>query len=352
MSRAALVAAVAVLLSAPAVQADTLWDRVLAGPTEKVEPGHRPAPPADLDEYGVQMWWGDYHALRLARRRTELGGLGHPGIYFLQKALLGYERAIAADPTKAAPHLRLAEVLYGNCLFNNGRCAGMREADVRAKVLHHWDEFERLAPRDPRLQEIWQARALEYTKLATDDGLKKALIDYERICNAGLDTMTAHDAGIIASNRAEIHMMMGQMREATIWYKRALDFEMDSDWGFGLAVAYDRDGQGMRARETMRAYLTKSALSQFVGALEQGSLFFVPKGEVYYYFGLMHEILGNYDLAISAYQRFIASGAHPQFDARARANIASLRNKMGNGWHPPRGRDWSRRWYIEGVRQR
>ena len=354
MSRAALIAAAAaaVLLCARAARADNIWERALEGPTQSARP-HRPTPPRELDEYGKQMWWGDYHALRLAQKRVDLTGLSRPGMYYLQKAILGYERAIKADPTKAAPHLRLAEVLYGNCLALDRHCGVMRPEDVRATVLHHWEEFERLAPKDPRLQRIWRSRSLEYTKLATDEGLKKALGDYTKLCDTiDLDQLDPDEAGRVTSNRAEVHMMLGQMPEAITWYKRALDFSINADWGFGLAVAYDRDGQGMRAREMMRSYLTKSTLSQFVGALEQGSLFFVPKGEVYYYFALMHEELGNYDLAISAYRRFIDSHAHPQFEPRARDNIAHLRKKMGSGWHPPRGREWSRLWYIKGYGRR
>ncbi len=353
MSRAALVAAVAVLLSAPAARADNIWERALQGPVEETKP-HRPAPPPELDEYGKQMWWGDYHALRLEQKRTEMPIMTRAGLYYLQKAILGYQRAIKADPSKAAPHLRLAELLYGTCLQNRDRrCGGMREDALRASALHEWEEFERLAPNDPRLQYVWPTRALEYTKEATADGLKNALRDYEKICNSvGLDNIPAHNAGVLASNRAEIHMMLGQMGEAITWYKRALDYEMDPGWGFGLAVAYDRDGQGMRAREMMRNYLTRSTLGRFVDDVAGGTLFFVPEGEVYYYFALMHETLGNLDLAISAYQRFIDSGAHPEFDARARSNIANLKKKMGSGWRPPRGRDWSRRWYIEGAGRR
>lgn len=353
MSRAALIAAVAVLLCAPAARADNIWEQALKGPAKETRP-HRPAPPPELDEYGKQMWWGDYHALHLEQKRVELSIMTRAAMYYLQKAILGYQRASKADPSKAEPHLRLAEVLYGTCLHNSDRkCPGMREDEIRATVLHEWEEFERLAPNDPRLRYILEPRPIEYTKLATDEGLKKALRDYEKECTLiGLDMMMARNAGIVASNRAEIHMMLGQMGQAITWYKRALDYGMKPEWGFGLAVAYDRDGQGMHARETMSAFLTRSTLGRFVDQVAEGTLFFVPKGEVYYYFALMHEALGNYDLAISAYRRFIDSGAHPEFEARARSNIASLKKKMGSGWHPPRGRDWSRRWYIEGTGRR
>ena len=57
------------------------------------------------------------------------------------------------------------------------------------------------------------------------------------------------------------------------------------------------------------------------------AVFFVPAGESAYYFALASEAAGNHGVALSLWIRYIASGAHPEFQARAREHIEALRDK-------------------------
>ena len=59
----------------------------------------------------------------------------------------------------------------------------------------------------------------------------------------------------------------------------------------------------------------------------RGDTFFVPKGEEQYYFALAAEAFDHDDDAVEYWQRYIASGAHPEFQPRAKAHLAELNAK-------------------------
>ena len=66
---------------------------------------------------------------------------------------------------------------------------------------------------------------------------------------------------------------------------------------YGLAVALDREGQTVAAREMMRAALAHDPAAAVLKAASQagpgGDLFFVPDGDVFYYLGLAAEAEGR-----------------------------------------------------------
>jgi hypothetical protein len=63
----------------------------------------------------------------------------------------------------------------------------------------------------------------------------------------------------------------------------------------------------------------------------RGDTFFVPEGEKHYYFALSDEAFGFDEEAIDNWKRFIASGAHPQYQPRAKAHLEALmKKKRGN----------------------
>jgi tetratricopeptide (TPR) repeat protein len=171
-------------------------------------------------------------------------------------------------------------------------------------------------------------RSLTYTKLATDDSLRLAIDDYEKLLQM-VDSQSVDGRSLATwlSNEAEIQMMLGDLDDAIATYTRALDSQDRALYGYGLAVALDRDGQGVKAREVMRSYAAIDQLRD----LTEPEVFFVPAGEIHYYLALGHESLGHVAKAIAHYQKFIASGAHPQFAPRARANIRALRHRRGHG---------------------
>ncbi len=116
-------------------------------------------------------------------------------------------------------------------------------------------------------------------------------------------------------------MMLGRLDDAIPMYRLAIRGQ--SDMLFGLAVALDRDEQG----ETAKDYILdagQTARDEFVRRVSEQLFFFVPEGEGFYYEALIEEANGEYDAAIANWQHFIDSGAHAQYQPRAKAHIDAL----------------------------
>lgn len=313
--RTALFIAAALVAASPAA-ADTIWDRVTA---EADDPDAR---------YAAEMQRArDYLdlALNVGFREKQL---------LLDKVERAYQNAIAARPDAAEPHYHLAELGYRRYLVESGSIprgphgeAILRfDRKVAKEVLHHWDEFERKAPLDPRITEhVLSERALVHTKMGTEEHYQKALDDYQVL----LDRFgILHDAfkPLVLYNAAEILMMLGRLDDAIGLYDRTLRRTTSREYVFSMAVALDRAGQGTRAREILSRYvLDENDLDAIVG--RDSTIFFVPTGELYYYLGIGWEVLGDPDQAMKFYDLFIRSGAHPRFQPRAREHLERLRKE-------------------------
>lgn len=269
---------------------------------------------ADESDYDAAMRMGDAYAERAALlyRRSSYRARS-----FAHRAIEAYERAIKLDPKSAEAHFRAAEILHAHYVQSFDH----PEPEKAERAIAHWRAFEKLAPLDPRLVDVLIRRSIDETKLATETSLRAAVADYERILDM-LDEGSTNPADLATwtANVAEIHMMLGEMGTAIDLYERALNLEARPLYAYGLAVALDRDHQGARAREVMRSF----ALTDQLRELSQPGVFFVPRGEIYYYLGLGNESLGHRAKAVDYYKKFIASGAHPEFQDRARENIRAL----------------------------
>jgi tetratricopeptide (TPR) repeat protein len=296
-------------------------------------PVPRPAPPTDPDRFDWQKAGGAKpkasayelamtRAERLASRALQFRSDGTARL--IDEAIAAYELACAADERKAEPHYAVGQLIAVRY---------PRDVAQIERALRHWEEFERLAPTDPRLHDLYDQRALILTKLATPESYKKAILDYDRLLKVmDMSALSAVSLSRVLANGAEVYMMVGELETSINLFVRAMDNSKQFLAGIGLAVALDRDGQGLKAREVMRDVATDGALKSWVDDLKQGDVFYVPDGEVHYYFALIHDALGNEMLAIEQYQAFIDSGAHPQFHRRARANIDDLRKQLRS--HP------------------
>jgi tetratricopeptide (TPR) repeat protein len=238
------------------------------------------------------------------------------------EAVAAYERAIAADPDHAVAYYRAAEVIYAH--FVRSDDAPDRELTQRA--IAHWRRFVKLEPLDPRVLDVLIRRSLTHTKLVDFENLEQALEDYRDLLDLLDGRSSSHEAmATWLSNKAEILMMLGRVRESIELYERSLTYQDRALYGYGLAVALDRDGQRHKAREVMRGYATTDELRD----LTRPGVFFVPDGEIEYYLGLGHDALGNSEQALRHFERYLASGAHPQFQERAHANVRALRRAIG-----------------------
>jgi tetratricopeptide (TPR) repeat protein len=282
------------------------------------------APANTPTDYQIAMARGDRHAIRAAELINQFTKAPGPAQRRQARyAAAAYEEAAKLEPDNPEPHYRAAEILHAHILASRG--SYVDEAIAR-KVIHHWDEFDRLAPGDPRVRRFLFGRALIHTKLAESSDLERAIADYQRLAKlSDVNQLPTADAGTRLANEAEVHMMRGDLEVAIPLYERALQLSPNFSHAAGLAVALDRDRQGVKAREIMRAYAAGRELSRYQGEITKGNIFYVPAAEGSYYLGLIFEALGQSDQAIDAYERFIISGAHPRYHKRARENIADLR---------------------------
>jgi tetratricopeptide (TPR) repeat protein len=254
------------------------------------------------------------HSMRNPRRAQRLA----------RDAVESYERAIAIDPEQPEPHYRAAEVLYAHFIRNDNA----PDPELAGRAIDHWRRFETLDPLDPRVPDLLIRRSLTHTKITDRENLEHALEDYRRLSRL-IDGRSSSAEGMATrlSNKAEILMMLGRMTDSIELYARSLGYQDRPLYGYGLAVALDRDGQGVKAREVMRAYASSDELRD----LTRPDVFFVPDGELDYYLGLGHDALGNPEQAMRHFERFLDSGAHPQFHERAREHLAQLRRALGGG---------------------
>lgn len=248
---------------------------------------------------------------------------------YARQAVALYEKALRAKPNRAEPHYRAATVMYFHFFAGQPeRCHRLKRMCLQ--VINHWHGFEKAAPLDPRNLDYLFQRALLYTTLAEKRYYKKAVADYMKLINSTRFLSMGRDRATTLGNLAEIYMMLTDIDKALPMYKRALAAGDQALHAYGMAVALDRDGRGEKARELMRRY-AEGRVNRATGKLKELSrdgVFFVPAGEIYYYHALSYEARGELGSAVVYYQKFLSSGAHPKFQARAKENLKRLRKQL------------------------
>lgn len=342
MSRVLAAALVALAsLSVPAAadgQRPDVWQRALASPSAE----------AALETYQRELRDGDEHVLQAAARSSSISAIRDQ----VQRAIEAYRRAAAAQPQAAEPYFRIGMVLWSFYLqscehdrFGSSRspladCSAPDaiNAPIAEQTLGAWDTFEARAPLDPRLSggpgSLLFSRAIIHTKLATPAHLAAAARDYEAIIQRTDGKGEA--PSLVWGNLAETYMMLGRLDDSIHAYKEALRHGARTATWYGLAVALDRDGRGALARDMI---LAQGAVGyrQFRSDVDSHGTFFVPHGEVFYYYALAEEAFGLIDEALDHWHKYVASGAHPQYQPRAREHIDALlaKRRAGQGARQP-----------------
>jgi tetratricopeptide (TPR) repeat protein len=255
----------------------------------------------------------------------------------VMNALASYRAAINAMPDEPEAHYRLGVAEYTfmlACETVHASTALLCDPDnpdpaVMQDVVDHWHKFTELAPLDNRGNALLFPRAILHTKLATKEHFQLAIADYEAILDRREGAQIGATDDTTLSNLAETYMMVDRLDDAIGTYERAAAIGADTSTMYGLAVALDRDGQGTRARQIISQQGTE-AFEQFQDSVAKGRTFFVPDGEQYYYLALVNEALGLKQQAIIHYDLFLRSGAHPQYQARAKHNRDAIRAKLPN----------------------
>jgi tetratricopeptide (TPR) repeat protein len=326
VTRLALIALVLVVSTAQA----NVWERAIT--SDKPER-------AAQDKYDAEMRAGDEHALMANSLSTSKKDV----LTQLQLAINAYRAAAAARPKDGEPYFRIGTLLfsfYFDCSDIFSRSQRSVLCDPRTfdrkraeEVIAAWDAFEARAPLDPRLSvgafgdtEILFERAILHTKLATKQHLEAAAKDYEKM-------LARHDGAEgsgerVLGNLAETYMMLGRMEESLETYREALRGASDTSTWYGYAVALDRDENPRQALEIIKSLGRDQRELFYMNVMgPRASTFFVPEGEKYYYFALADEAFGFDEEAIDNWRKFIASGAHPEFQPRAKAHLDGLTSK-------------------------
>ena len=307
-----------------------------------------PSAAETTEAYQRELRDGDEHVLQATSRSSSVSAIRDQ----VQRAIEAYQRAAAANPAAAEPYFRIGMVLWSFYLqsCDHDRIGSTRSpladctapdainAPIAEQTIRAWDTFEAKAPLDPRLSgglgSILFSRAIIHTKLATAAHLAAAARDYEAIVQRTEGKGEA--LSLVWGNLAETYMMLGRIDESIHAYKEALRHGARTATWYGLAVALDRDGRGTLARDVMIAQ-TPAGYRQFREEVHNQQTFFVPHGEVFYYYALSEESLGLLDEALDHWNKFIASGAHPQYQPRAREHIDALlaKRRAGQGLPKP-----------------
>jgi tetratricopeptide (TPR) repeat protein len=320
-----------VLLSATAHA--SVWDRASTSPEDENA----------KELYDAKMLEGDTATLMSTVQSASIKN----SLESIKRAEAAYRAAALARPREAEPYFRIGNLLYELHFGCDDLIARLPTCDAvyatprrRDLVIDAWDEFERLAPLDPRVGEILLKRAILNTKAvngsATD---RKHLESTARDYQAALDRIDGLAGGRgdeqMLGNLAETYMMLDRLDDAIATYVRAIAVGAARvSTVYGLAVALDRDGSGDQAIRRIQAH-GPEGFEAFSRDYQRRSVFFVPEGEADYYFGLLNEAFGNNSVALDHWNRYLASGAHPEFQPRAREHIAALRKLKVKPTLPP-----------------
>lgn len=310
-----------------------VWDRALTSPEDE----------ARRDLYDAKMMAGDTATVSATIQATSPDHV----MLSVRRAEQAYREAAALRPDEAEPYFRIGNLIYQmhfecDIPFNRPPTCGpayATPARMQAAV-EAWDAFEKRAPLDPRVGELLLRRALLNTKVISggpDDRrhLEAAARDYEAAIDRSDGLAGARGDEQLLGNLAETYMMLNRLDEAIATYQRAVAVGAARvSTVYGLAVALDRDGSGGQAVRRILAQ-GPDGFEQFKREFIRRSVFYVPEGESHYYFALLNEAFGNDGPALELWNRYLQSGAHPEFQPRAREHIQQLRKRHVRPEQPP-----------------
>ena len=328
MKRALLVLALFGIADARSFASANVWQQATTPPDPSKDAFDKEM--RDADEYVLRA---NVEGASIAQRKR-----------WVQLAIASYKAAAAAKPKDAEPYFRIAATLNSFYLDN---CIDMPQYGISAspfrdctrpnasidlgiaqQVIDALNAAEQRSPLDPRFSgadgdSMLFERAILNTKIGTMKSLDLASKDYERYLERndgkGLNMETT------LSNLAETYMMLGRLDDAVDAYKE-IGTPTHVSTIYGAVVALDRNNRGALALQIIEGQ-GKNGFDQFKKGVRDGNTFFVPDGEQWYYFALGEEVFGTPENALNYWQRFIGSGAHPQFHPRAREHITALQKK-------------------------
>ncbi|HEY0192188.1 MAG TPA: hypothetical protein VGC42_13800 [Kofleriaceae bacterium] len=300
-----------------------VWDRALTSPAEETA----------RELYDAKLLEGDTATLT----STAQSSSPQAKIEAVRRAEAAYRAAASARPRDAEPYFRIGNLIYQTYFDCDQQlsvlCDEVYATNQRAEVVvEAWDAFEQRAPLDPRVGEILMRRALLNTKLVSGsprdhDHLVAASRDYRASLDRTDGITVSGGNEQLLGNLAETYMMLNQLDDSVATYLQVVQLGLArTSTIYGLAVALDRNGDTDQALRRIQAQ-GEVGLESFTLEFMRKSVFFVPAGEANYYFALANEAFGNDGPALEYWNRYLTSGAHPEFQPRARAHVEALRKR-------------------------
>lgn len=252
-------------------------------------------------------------------------------------ALGAYEKALEIGPETVELHYRayLAAVLLVES--HEGILSGYKEAYLA--VVRHIEDVRRLQPLDTREDDFAYQAGIAYSKLGAlggpeaDENFAHGIREYERLRSVTGNQLSGELLSSTYSNEAELLMSIGRLDDAISYYRTSIEINPMEPLGyFGLAVALDRNGEWSKSAEAM---IQASEHGRGVERLKDPTVFFVPSGDIHYYYGLFHQIRGEASLAAMEYRRFLERCHDSKYAARARAHLAELGQAVGGAGDAP-----------------
>ncbi|HEX4423239.1 MAG TPA: hypothetical protein VH165_35255 [Kofleriaceae bacterium] len=313
----------------------SVWDRALASPADEAAKKAYDAALADGDTATMTS------TLQSASPQAKIEAV--------RRAEAAYRAAAEARPRESEPYFRIGNLVYQTYFECEQAltilCDPVYATPKRAEiVIDAWDEFERRVPLDPRVGEILLRRAILNTKLVnglpTDHArLESAARDYRAAIDRSDGLLGTRGDEQLLGNLAETLMMLNQLDDAIATYLQAVTVGAARvSTVYGLAVALDRNGEGEQALRRIQGQ-GEIGLESFTTEFMRQAVFFVPAGESHYYFALANEAFGNDGAALGYWNLYLASGAHPEFQPRAREHVEQLRKRHVRPAPPPPFRD-------------
>lgn len=233
----------------------------------------------------------------------------------LRRALAAFDRAVSLLPKHSEGHFWRGRVLY--------------ELEEYARAAEAYARAEALDPPLSRRNAYMVAADLGiiYSKLGK---LAEAVEAYDRAARLlddpelDLRARRAERSRLLA-NAAESLMALGRLDESIQRYEAALVRAGSArerrlvQWG--LAVAYDRDEQVSQALDLVRKAVARDPE---MAILTDPDVFFVPEGEVHYYFALGYLVKGQRVQAEQQWKRYLAKLPDHPWAYRARAHLEQL----------------------------
>ncbi len=228
----------------------------------------------------------------------------------LEAARDAFKEATQISPKKYSGWFMLGKVYY--------------ELERMPEAIKTFLQARRLNPKLGDRYTIAFSLGIAYSKIGQ---FENAIAEYERAESIlSQKSVNNHDfaeqRATLNGNAAESLMALGRLDEAIQRYREALTYTPDNPLlSWGLAVAYDRDEQISRALEQAQFAL---ANDPDMKTLTGPYVFFIPEGDVHYYFALGAWARGDMSNAEKHWKLFIQKLPSSQWVFRAQAHLYQL----------------------------